>query len=662
MKKTTTLLLSSLFVGGSLLAQQFSDDFESYNTGDYLGEKSSVWRCWSNVGEGTPEDVKIVDDEAASGTKSIYFSSTSANGGPQDVVLPFGKAYNTGTFDFKFKIKVNSGKNAYFNFQASETIGQTWAMDCFFNGDGSLELKNSGTTYLTSTYDQGDWFEFHLNIDLSTNIWELFVDGQSKGAFNNPVLSIALLDLYPLQGSEFWVDDVEFEHTEASSFGTNATTTNIFGLTNTIVGQTKHLEVEVRNLGTSPITSLDINVDNNGTQILESFSNLNIEPLAFSTFTLSEKAVISGSGTISACVDNVNGAGKDENTSDDCKSVQVNPIVPAPGKLVIGEEGTGTWCGWCPRGAVSMDHMAENYEGLFQGLAVHNADPMTNTAYDAWMGGNIAGYPSGLVNRGAEMDPSAFEDGFFQQITVAPKVSVDHFAAYDEQTGKLTVTVYLNFLETVTGQWNVACAIVEDGVKGSSAQYNQANYYSGGGNGVMGGYEALPNPVPANQMVYDDVARSILPSPSGEAVGSGISAGSEFSFVYTFDIDASWDINEMSIVPMVMNNSGAIDNADSKTVEEATGILELTKASNVNAVLAPNPTSDFTSVTLDIQAAADVEIQVLSAEGKIVMQRAYGSQSGSLNFPIVTSSLESGVYFVNVKVGEESTTNKLIIE
>ena len=54
-------------------------------------------------------------------------------------------------------------------------------------------------------------------------------------------------------------------------------------------------------------------------------------------------------------------------------------------------------------------------------------------------------------------------------------------------------------------------ALTEDGVRRvMTSGYNQVNAYAGNALGPMGGFESLPNPVPAAQMVYDHVARVLL--------------------------------------------------------------------------------------------------------------------------------------------------------
>ena len=48
------------------ISQTFSDDFESYSVGSYLGSSSTDWTTWSGA-EGGAEDVQITDNNASSG-------------------------------------------------------------------------------------------------------------------------------------------------------------------------------------------------------------------------------------------------------------------------------------------------------------------------------------------------------------------------------------------------------------------------------------------------------------------------------------------------------------------------------------------------------------------------------------------------------------------
>ena len=71
-----------------------------------------------------------------------------------------------------------------------------------------------------------------------------------------------------------------------------------------------------------------------------------------------------------------------------------------------------------------MNWMDEKYYGYWQGIAVHNGDVMTDTDYDVGLGGLISGYPSGLVDRGSDIDPADFEIDFLQRIGLTPKATM----------------------------------------------------------------------------------------------------------------------------------------------------------------------------------------------------------------------------------------------
>jgi hypothetical protein len=75
--------------------------------------------------------------------------------------------------------------------------------------------------------------------------------------------------------------------------------------------------------------------------------------------------------------------------SNNTLSANATTLTSIPEKFTVGEEKTGSWCGWCPRGAVALAQMETTPN--FIGIAVHNADPMTISSYDGGIGTYIAG-------------------------------------------------------------------------------------------------------------------------------------------------------------------------------------------------------------------------------------------------------------------------------
>ena len=156
MKKIIFFLSSVLFTAGAN-AQLFTDDFESYTNGQYIGPASPDWTTWSGT-EGGAEDVQATNAQASSGSNSIYLSSTAQAGGPQDIVLEFGQQFTDGIFTYESDFYINPNKNAYFNFQATQTVGTTWAMNCNMD-NGIITIDDGVTTNLASgTYTDATWF------------------------------------------------------------------------------------------------------------------------------------------------------------------------------------------------------------------------------------------------------------------------------------------------------------------------------------------------------------------------------------------------------------------------------------------------------------------------------------------------------------------------
>lgn len=160
------LLYVFCIAGGlSIKAQNsFFDDFDSYTAGAFIASSSTKWTTWSGV-RGGADDTKISNEQAHSGTNSLKFLSTSASGGPADVILPFGGRRTNGTFTLEMWMYVIANKGAYFNFQGNLTVGQIWSLDAFFdpNGDVRFTLGTGGSATIASgKHPKASWFNLKV--------------------------------------------------------------------------------------------------------------------------------------------------------------------------------------------------------------------------------------------------------------------------------------------------------------------------------------------------------------------------------------------------------------------------------------------------------------------------------------------------------------------
>ena len=673
MKKFLLITLSFVFtLNVYSQSGNFCDDFETYSAGDPIAQTSSSWNSWGELMSGLTapftDDANVTDLYSNSGSFSLGFNANPAAAGPEDVVLPLSNTgyptpYVAGVCTLTHNLYITTG--AYFNFQAENTPGVTWALDVTFDAMGGVNYASSGSaqSYLMSTYPLNQWFEQKIVIDLSNNNWEVFHDGVSQGSFSTLVNQIASVDYYPTAGQEFFVDDVCIDYVAPQLDPLNAQVLNVSALSG-LAGQDRNPSVEIRNFGLNDINSFDITYDYSGTQVTENISGLNLTSMSTYMVNFSNPITLTAATSALAYVYNING-GQTQSTSDDTLSSTLNVVVPAPGKLVVGEEATGTWCGWCPRGAVALNWMDNDYEGYWQGIAVHNGDPMVDATYDNGIAGYISGYPSGVVDRGSTIDPSAFSQDFLQRIVIPPHAIINNGAKLDGNI--LKVSLDLDFRLPTSGTHRVICTLVEDSVTGSGPQYYQANSYSGGSSLIdVDGtdWNAKPSNVPDYLMVYRHVARAISPSFLGDPLPANFyGVGDTETVCFEFTIDPSWDLNKIHIVGMLLDVQGMIDNASSTTIVQAeydgysgncsgsTDVIYLDGPDDL--VVYPNPASNNLYVN-NIPENTE-SINIINIEGKTVLNINATSV-------IDISKLSKGLYVIKFNGSEFTETRNFVVE
>lgn len=681
MKKLYVLLAGVITMSSSVFAQTFSDNFDSYTAGGYLASQSTDWTTW-NTKPGTTEDVKVSNADAHSAPNSLYFSSTSSSGGPTDLIKLFGGTYKTGQFNLEFWMKVESGKAAYFNMQGASPLGNMFVFEANWFADGTFDISNQADGNLaTGSYAQNTWFKFNMNVDLTLNEWVILIDGTEVGRFANSSNQLYAMDIFPVNQvapnqAGYYIDDFSYTYTPYTSTAKDLAVTQ-FKIDGKIAGAKDAPTVKVRNIGTTAITSFDVAIDYDGQHIVKQVTGANITALKEYAVPFSDSIVLASAvKPLTATITNING-GADDVTANDSKTWNLTNITPATGKMVVAEEGTGTWCQWCPRGAVFMDKFSKVYAGAFVPVAVHNNDPMALVPYDQGLA--FSGYPNAKVDRGTAKDPSAIESDILSHLTIAPKAVIKPGASWNATSRELKVSLTSTIVTDITNDYKIALVLTEDDVKGTASGYAQKNAYAGGASGPMGGYETLGNPVPAAQMAYNHVARMIEPSFTGEvnSFPATALAGEQHTLNYTFIVPDGWDVSKVNIIGILRAPDGTIDNAGSATFAKAidngfvtgTEIVVPNPVSTANleqidatVKIYPNPAQDFTNLVLNLKESNEVQLDIIDLTGKTLSSRNYGQLNGAQQITISTSNLSKGIYLVNIKVGAKLLSKRLIVE
>ena len=434
----------------------------------------------------------------------------------------------------------------------------------------------------------------------------------------------------------------------------------------------------VTNLGSADITTLTVTWDDGTGPYVDNITGLSIPSNGTYAFTSPTTLnAVAGQGyTVDLGVMVVGDADLTNNTAQ----LGTVALTSIPTKYVVGEEKTGTWCGWCPRGAVGLANMESVPE--FIGIAVHNGsnDPMVITAYDGNLGTYIpGGYPGGGVDRVDNGNPSAANFLVMHNNRVTETVPCDVkniTAVYSNVTNDIIVSAESEWYGDVAGDYRFSCVIVEDDVMGSGTGWNQVNYYEGGNNGVMAfpagtnldfDFSTGPDPVdPALFGGYDHVSRSLSSDDILGDVGS-LPAGNvplgvhshTFAAVPSSLID---DAAKCHAVVMVINAAtGEILNAFSAPLTgESIGIKELTNDFELN--LYPNPASENVYVSFTLETSSEVTMTVTDALGNEVLASPSVQMDGGQQYVTINgSSLSEGFYFVNLNVGGNVVTKRLAV-
>jgi hypothetical protein len=487
-----------------------------------------------------------------------------------------------------------------------------------------------------------------LTVPAATTSWEYYAINLAAYSGQNVYIAIInnSVDKFILNIDNFSVKVLPAKEVGVTSFTPGSETRPSF---TTVGGAGINLAGTIFNYGATPITSLDLKWSDGGAPNTQTLTGLNILPYKSYSFTHSTPATFSS--VTSKAIKFWTALPGDANPLNDSAKTDLGSYQDKPTYHITFEEGTGTWCGWCPRGAVYMDSM-ENVNGDKTTLiAVHNADPMVVTAYDAGIGGLIGGYPSCVANREAELDPSdmfvyfaAHKDDYgYGNVELTGTLSGTSLNC----TGKFTPSGNLK------GNYRMAFVITEDFVTGTAAGYNQTNYYSSTsqnldliGNGVN--WKTLANPVPAASMSYSHVAKYIADGFTGTPLSlpTPMTAGTAYSkaFTYTLPVaNRAWLTKAHLLI--VNQDYGFI--ANSATMQLALNTSSLIKEVDGMAFY-PNPASSIVNFNITALANSDAQIMITNNSGQVVRTVAIGLVAGANTQQVDVANLADGIYSVTL--------------
>lgn len=393
-----------------------------------------------------------------------------------------------------------------------------------------------------------------------------------------------------------------------------------------------------------------LNVRNNGSNNIE---NIKVRTKVLSgdtveeTYAFATPVAASSSGTI--YIGEIPNSGVSTSTTDKMKLsstlIEVNGVPVAQEssaegefmsygdafkRTVVVEEGTATWCGYCPRGIVMMEYFKEVHPDWIR-IAVHNENPLTEdgspnpaavmnvSGYSGFLSKYIPGLPGAYANREMEVPVMGAEASYYQPLVdnianLPTYADIELTAVVTEDQKNIDITAKAKFALDSNEKHLMSFVVLEDGI----GPFLQTNYYSGA-DIDLAGWENKSNPTPT---FYNDVPRAIKNYPGLQnALPSKVEKGGEYEYTTTMSLGGA-NPEYYRVVGMITNQkTGVIVNAKRFIVG----------GSGIENTVADKSNIDIRVVNGEIVVTGATNVAVYTLDGRRVG----------------TTGLGSGVYIVN---------------
>ena len=319
----------------------------------------------------------------------------------------------------------------------------------------------------------------------------------------------------------------------------------------------------IQNLGGNDLTTMEYQLTINGQDMPAATAALDIKPTEMGEFFIPlDNLEVGSRNDIKLVINTINGVAMEENF------VRMYVIEVEDGfkRPMVVEEGTGAWCGNCPRGIVGMDFMSKTYPDDFIGIAVHGGDQGFGLdcedyypLIDAYLENS---YPNCVANREPYyiFDPN---EDFLEMVWLdywkgrvgAAKVDLEVYNVKEDPT-RLESKATVDFAFTDSeNEYRLAYVILEDGLQGI-----QTNYYAGEAD-APGDWGDKPKSVP---WTYEHTARGIFDFQGikGSIPKDKVKIGEPYTYEFTIPMTSVKKISETTIVCMIIDAyTGVIMNA-----------------------------------------------------------------------------------------------------
>lgn len=452
---------------------------------------------------------------------------------------------------------------------------------------------------------------------------------------------------------------------------------------------TENVDITLLNTGLTPVSSVDYRymlLNQSGEPVKQITDTYTFDsPIGYLQYgTLTAKALLPDNlawGVGDVEVLNVNGVTDQYDGGTDYENVSEFYAYslgnyPAARRALV-EEYTSVGCGYCPRGILGMDALADEYDKNSESelndvniITIHAdygnyTDALADDTYSYAFDHYGQSLPSAYINRVENVDPyfgnnssaTSAKEGIVA--TVASylnnnpycEANVGVTSEYDESDGTITVNSTINFLTApIANEYSIGYVLTESGLTSSQlnsyagySQYydgdllelcNKSKTYTAEYNYVSR-YNTNCQGVDYKTYTYYDAENAKLPASA---------AGSTITHSAVFNMPSGVDDRSANIVAVLY------DNKTKEVVQSTSAWLGSTSAGIDKAQVAPNANIAIADNAFNV-TADNATAEVYSTDGKLV-------SSSTVNGTASLPTFGKGVFVIRVVSGNNVTTRK----
>lgn len=334
---------------------------------------------------------------------------------------------------------------------------------------------------------------------------------------------------------------------------------------------------------------------------------------------------------------------------------------------VLVEEGTGTWCGFCPYGADTVKAMEQRFPGRVHGISYHGGsttEPMLTPFTDPWTKQvGLTGWPGASANRVAWDGETGYMLGAREKWS--PRVEqllttrrspvtlrvVEGGCNPLTKLGRMKVEIF--FHQPVAKNLRLSIAQVESGLN-----WTQTFYPPSGGSTKIYPY------------FHENVVRQLIPNAFGEVISSGNAIASQSTVTKEIWFSSKDSVRAESRFVIFLHECDGVKYGEVlQSIEHSLAQLTDVTVSNPPQTLTlsqnyPNPVSigSHTTIRYSLPVKANVLLQVYDAFGREVQTIEQDAKEAGIHYASFHANvLSAGIYFYRLSANGASLMQSMIV-